>query len=192
MKGQALISPHILPELIEQNTQSGLMTWRSRKLEHCKSASSQKTWNSKFAGKEAFRTVAKNGYLQGYIWNKPYYAHRVSWAMHFGEWPTADVDHIDGNRKNNAIANLRLATRSQNCFNRLANAKSTSKYCGVSLIAKSGKWRAQISANGNKTIIGAFVSELDAAKAYDIHAAELHGSFARLNFPTCQSEAGNV
>lgn len=88
-----------------------------------------------------------------------------------------DVDHIDGDKLNNQRSNLRIATRSQNNGNRGSHKGSSSKYRGVSYEKQTGKWVAQISSKK----IGRFVSEEDAALAYNEAAIKYFGEFAYLN-----------
>ena len=90
------------------------------------------------------------------------------------------VDHKDHNGLNNQKNNLRVATRSQNNTNRKSKRNGTSIYLGVSKF--NNKWRASIRSNGNYFYIGLFISEIDAAKAYDKKAMELHGKWANFNF----------
>lgn len=91
------------------------------------------------------------------------------------------ADHIDGNGLNNQRANLRKATVSQNNMNREPNKNSTSKYKGVSWSAERNKWLSQIRFNGKGINLGRFVSQSEAAKAYNKKAKELFGEFAKLN-----------
>lgn len=92
------------------------------------------------------------------------------------------VDHINNNGLDCRKANMRLATASENCRNRGKRVDGlTSSYKGVCLI--NGRWRASIGFRGTKKHIGYFDDEIVAARAYDSAAIELHGDFARLNFP---------
>ena len=95
------------------------------------------------------------------------------------------VDHINHNGLDNRKANIRLATRAQNNFNKLIFKRkdSSSKYKGVSRHKYKKIWRARICVNGEHILIGHFKEEIHAAKAYDKAAKEYHGEFAALNFP---------
>lgn len=86
-------------------------------------------------------------------------------------------DHKNGNGLDNRRGNLRPATRSQNQGNRRSQRNAGSAYLGVHFDKKMGKWRAQ--ARG--VHIGWFVTELEAAVAYNDQAPAFHGEFARLN-----------
>jgi len=102
------------------------------------------------------------------------------------------IDHINGNGLDNRKENLRLATRSQNMQNSKKRKKTSSKYKGVGWSKKTKKWRARIWTVSGKCIhIGYFVSELDAAKAYDEKAKELFGSYYSPNFPV-QNEPDRI
>lgn len=92
------------------------------------------------------------------------------------------VDHIDHNGLNNRRSNLRVCTSSQNHQNR-ERTRGTSKYKGVYREKRYRKWCASIHFEGRNYYLGSFSNELDAAKAYDLKAAELFGEFAYLNFP---------
>jgi len=92
------------------------------------------------------------------------------------------VDHKDRNGLNNTKRNLRIATHSQNCCNRIRTESGSSKYRGVLRCKDRRKWRANICVNGKKRHLGYFENEEEAAKAYDAAAKELHKEFAVLNF----------
>lgn len=94
------------------------------------------------------------------------------------------VDHINGVKTDYRKSNLRICSISQNSANvRKTKKDASSKYKGVSFVKSSNVWRAEICKNYNKTVIGMFNSEEEAAKAYDKKAIELFGEFARINFP---------
>jgi hypothetical protein len=94
-----------------------------------------------------------------------------------------DVDHINGDRLDNRRSNLRLATRSQNTRNRKGNKNSISGYKGVGWHARCRKWQAAIKTDDKQLYLGLFDAPEDAARAYDAAARNLHGPFAKVNFP---------
>ena len=90
------------------------------------------------------------------------------------------VDHINQNKFDNRLDNLRIATYSQNGQNkRKRKAPSSSRFVGVTLQEK--RWRAYIIKDGVQHDLGSFVFEEDAARAYNVKAKELYGAFAHLN-----------
>ncbi len=112
---------------------------------------------------------------------KTVFLHRILFEAYNGKIDEGfEVDHIDGNLKNNDLNNLRLATRLQNCRNtKIPNVKKTSKYKGV--FSQGFKWIAQIKINRRSTHIGTFKIEKDAAEAYGERALEVFGEFALTN-----------
>ncbi len=92
------------------------------------------------------------------------------------------VDHIDRNGLNNCKSNLRLCTHAQNSCNK-PSRNGVSKYKGINRDRYEKKWTARVHFNNKTCHIGTFATEIDAAKAYDKKAVELHGEFACLNFP---------
>lgn len=94
-----------------------------------------------------------------------------------------DVDHIDGNGFNNSRSNLRACTHGENLHNQRKARINTSGFKGVFYDRRVGKWQAQIKVNNKNRSFGLHNTPEDAARAYDKAARELHGDFARLNFP---------
>lgn len=109
--------------------------------------------------------------------------HRAIWAVVHGRCPDMHIDHIDNDKLNNRIENLRVCTHNQNQHNQGIRASNKSGYKGVSWMKSVRKWHAQICCNSKVTHLGLYACKIDAAKAYDQAAKELHGEFAWLNFP---------
>jgi hypothetical protein len=106
-------------------------------------------------------------------------AHRMAFAYMAGVWPKGEIDHIDGNRRNNSFANLREATVSQNRAHlTVPKRNNTSGVTGVHFHNGKGKWRAEITANKRTVYLGEFASFADAAKARVRAEARYHGEFA--------------
>ena len=108
--------------------------------------------------------------------------HRV--IMGVLDRPEITIDHVDGNPFNNQRSNLRLASCSQNGCNRGPLVGSSSKFKGVYWNKSAAKWKAEVAYSGKRFHLGYFEDEEAAARAYDVRAKELHGEFARLNFPS--------
>lgn len=121
------------------------------------------------------------GYSQVKAFQKGYAEHRLIWAWHYGRYPEMDIDHIDRNRANNRIENLRLATRSRNNQNSTKRAATSSRYKGVSWSKVAKKWHAYLNTEEGRMYLGIHVKEEDAARAYDTAAKEHFGEFAVLN-----------
>jgi hypothetical protein len=100
--------------------------------------------------------------------------------------PECTVDHIDGNGLNNQMSNLRIATKAQNGYNVRKRPANSSGFRGVTYHKATKKYRATIDCNKKKYNIGSFKDPIEAAKARDAKAIELHGAFAYLNFPVNQ------
>lgn len=95
-----------------------------------------------------------------------------------------EVDHIDHNSLNNQKSNLRIVTKSQNAMNKKPYKKQrgcSSKFKGVSWTKANKKWLSHIGLNNKQIHLGYFKNEIDAAKAYNKRAIELHGEYAYLN-----------
>ena len=113
------------------------------------------------------------GYCKITINKKSYMAHRLVWLWHFGVMPEQETDHINGNRADNRLENLRLATTSENQQNlRKPRFNNKSGYLGVSKIAK--KWQAQIKIDGKAHYLGLFDTPEQAHEAYLEAKAKLH------------------
>lgn len=97
----------------------------------------------------------------------------------YNRWPNYILDHIDGNRANNKLSNLREATQSQNCANAKLRSNNTSGFKGVYYHPKTGKWKSQIKKDGVSRHLGLFPTPEEAHKAYVKAAKELFGEFAR-------------
>jgi hypothetical protein len=137
-------------------------------------------------------SLCKDGYYQVKLtYNKKqfqYQTHRIVYVLtHEDNIDNLLIDHKQS--KNNNSFNLRKADYTTNSFNRKTSktSKRTSIYKGVSFYQKkkglNKKWRAVITAHKQTYNLGYFQTEIEAAQAYDKKAKELHGEFAKLNFP---------
>lgn len=189
MKG---IPVEILHALLRLDPETGKLYWRERGPEWFRdgkqtAAHACARWNARYAGREALNTPnGPLGYRVGTIFGSHYLAHTIVFALIYGRWPSM-IDHRDHNPSNNRPDNLREATSRQNNINVRGNRNTSSQFRGVTFDKKALKWRARMTdQHGSRINLGLFQDEISAAVACDTFAAENHGEFACLNFPTTQ------
>lgn len=123
-------------------------------------------------------SIHKTGYWHITWRGKVYKAHRLIFMLHHDYFPK-EVDHINGDRADNRLENLRAATRSENQCNRNALSSNTSGYPGVSWHKKSKAWCVRVMKNG-KTVVQQYFKDLELAGLVSVEARSLyHGKFAK-------------
>jgi hypothetical protein len=132
------------------------------------------------AGKIA-GTKFSTGHLQVSVDGKMTGVHRIAWALHNGEYPSLEIDHINGDGADNRLCNLRLATSSQNNQNRRMSSRNKSGVKGVFLVkwAKGQRWRVSVGHSRGKYYITHFQCFGQAIKHAAEMRAKLHDQFAR-------------
>lgn len=105
-------------------------------------------------GRECF-TSFDRGYKTARLAGRKFYAHRVAWFLHYGAWPTNEVDHINGNRSDNRIANLRDVPTSINNRNKAKARSSASGLTGIYRTRKPACWVPQVSVGNRSISLGA-------------------------------------
>ena len=174
-----------LARLFRMDAATGDLFWRARPREYFSSDRSFSVWNARYAGKRAKGGAVGAGHVRISVAGRNIYAHRIVFALHMGRWPVGFIDHINGDKLDNRISNLREASKPENMRNCPPPRSNTSGYCGVSWVSHRRKWRAYIQdRHGRRQHLGCFDDAESAARAYDESAAREHGAFARLNFPT--------
>lgn len=123
-------------------------------------------------------TVDRKGYVVASIFYKKYSVHRLIYLMKHGYTPSI-IDHIDGNKLNNCIENLRPATVMQNAYNSKIPSSNTSGIKGVSWDKKNKKWAVTCSYDGKNRHIGRFIDLQDAINAIDNFRKHHHKEFER-------------
>lgn len=161
MAKRQLPSPEVLRQLLDYDPDTGALRWKYRASEFCTSAAEWKRWNKQFAGREAFITVTGAGYLRGNVLGICIFAHRVVWAIVYGEWPDGEIDHIDGDPSNNRIANLRAVRSADNNRNRSIPSTNSSGAMGIRR-ARANRWRASIVIDGKSIHLGIYNEFRDA------------------------------
>lgn len=157
-----------LRKIIVYDPDTGLLFWRERNSSMFREVTgrgrdhSANIWNSANAGKEALRAINGQGYKVGNIDGSMYRSHRVAYALHHGFDPVDQIDHINGDRKDNRISNLRMVTNSQNGKNQKLRKTNTSGYNGVSFCKIRKMWVARAVVDGVDCRIGYFAKKEDA------------------------------
>lgn len=123
---------------------------------------------------------SQSGYRVFHLDGAMFFAHRVAWWMSYGKWPVEELDHINGDRFDNRMENLREATRLENTYNKRPFSKTGTGLKGAYTHASmNGKWFAQIVANKKQIYLGRFDTEAEAHAAYVVAARKHHGEFGR-------------
>ena len=154
-----------LRELLLYNPGTGIFRWRVRR-------------GMARAGSIAGRPSG-DGHIQISVDGRRYGAHRLAWLYVHGRWPEHLIDHINGVRDDNRIANLRDATHEENARNCARYRSSRSCIKGVTFRASHGRWRATIRIGGAPRHLGYFDTAEEAAAAYATAAAQAFGEFVR-------------
>lgn len=118
-------------------------------------------------------TIHHTGYVKMLFDGKQYLAHRLAWLYVYGEWPSGQLDHINRDKTDNRIANLRVATSAQNNANRVTSAPISGKR-GV--YPAGEKFRARIMVDGYARHLGCFDSPSEASAAYEREWTAVYGS----------------
>jgi hypothetical protein len=164
-----LLKPETLRSLLSYDPESGDFKWI------------EKRFNGADSGQSA-GSINRYGYRRICVFGSYYTAHRLAWLLHYGVEPKGSLDHINGVRSDNRIANLREATNSQNGYNMSLSSASKSGVKGVRFYCRAGrkdKWSARIMVQGESIFLGLF-DTLEEAKSARLCAAEkYHGEFAR-------------
>lgn len=149
-------------EVLSYNPESGTLTWVAPKRTGLTGAAA----GSKHV--EGYLTVRVDG--------RAYLSHRLAWLMTHGRWPAVQIDHANGDRADNRLANLRECSNAENCQNVRSHRDSTSRHVGVSLNrhSKNRPWQAQICVSGRQRNLGYFATEGEAVEARRLAKAALH------------------
>lgn len=120
----------------------------------------------------------RDGYIAICIDRGRFLAHRLAIFYVTGVWPISEVDHCDGDRKNNSYLNLREASRKENSYNHKTRCDNTSGVRGVTFKKDKGKWRATIQKDNKSHHIGYYDSFDEAVIQRKLAAIVLFGEFA--------------
>lgn len=136
-------------------------------------------WREKVSRKVRVGAIAGGHHTRGYLHigldGRLYLAHRLAWVYSHGVWPDADIDHINGDRKDNRLANLRLATRSENLQNiRTATSRNLASGLLGAYRSGAGRWTSRIGKGGASQYLGCFATAAEAHAAYIAAKCAIH------------------
>ena len=163
------MNPEWLRSILIYNPTTGDLVWKLRNADSFPGKPSYRSavagrWNKHRAGMVAGH-IGKTGYRVLCIEKRTCQAHRIAWAVHFGVWPTHQIDHINHDRSDNRLSNLREVTASENSRNRSLPRNNKSGLIGVHFHKPSGLWHARIFHGGQRHHLGAFDSPESAGLA---------------------------
>lgn len=156
--------------------EDGILFWNVRPLSHFKDLRSYNSWNARFSKKIA-GNIGCGGYYVVCVNKQTYFNHRIIWKLFNETDPIEQIDHIDGNVKNNKICNLREASKFQNKHNRRISKNNTSGYKGVIYNKNRNTYIATIMVNNKSIFLGSFNDPKDAHIAYSNAAINYHKEF---------------
>jgi hypothetical protein len=170
------LSAQFVRSILEYESETGILRWKEwpgftgRKL---------LWWRKRWAGQIA-GTIGKKGYVAVQIKRRLYLAHRLIWLIITGEWPIAEIDHINRVKSDNRWKNLRPATQVENARNRNKQIDNTSGFRGVfRAVRKTVRWHAKIRINGTLIHLGAFGTPEEASAAYSAAAVKYWGKWGQ-------------
>ncbi|EMB7599094.1 HNH endonuclease [Salmonella enterica] len=149
LKKQLLMSVGDIRDLIDYNPENGVLTAKVN-----------------FSGRQAGSVIGSQtwqGYYAFSLFGKKCFAHRLAWLLHYGEWSSQPIDHINGIKTDNSIRNLRLCSLSQNQFNKPTQKNNTTGVKGVYWNKRDKRYVASVQFNGKKYSAGHH-KDIDSAK----------------------------
>ena len=164
---EAAISQEMLKERLHYDRETGVFTWLDVEVN-----------GYKVRNKRAGCTNGRGYVIIGFsVAGKPYIltAHRLAWLYEYGEFPSGSLDHINHDRTDNRMTNLRIATQRENLRNQSMYCNNTTGHTGVSFSKDRNKYYAQIKVNYKRKHLGYFENVEDAAKA--VKEARAHYGF---------------
>jgi hypothetical protein len=156
-----MIDTKTLNLLLAYDSESGQFFFKKRERHLFKTQRAYVQWNHRYAEKLA-GFVSCSGYVKISLFKKQMRAHQLVILLFTGQWPTEEIDHINGNRADNRLANLRVCGKKENVKNKRLLSNNSTGYHGISLCGS--KYRAKGSIDNKQIHIGYFET-LEAAVA---------------------------
>ena len=146
------LTAEYLRSVLHYSPETGVFTW--------KVSTSRRVKTGDVAG-----SLNGNDYLRIMVQGRPHRAHRLAWLYTYGTWPKDQIDHINRNRTDNRISNLREVSNKQNHQNKSKPSNNTSGHPGISWYKRDSKWQAKIKHNQKSIHLGYFTTLEEAIAA---------------------------
>lgn len=177
-----MITRELVDELLSYDQLTGVFTWKHKDRKHFKSNSSWSQWNTRYSGKVAGSKKTDSGYIIISINKTLFRAHRLAWLLVHGTMPRHEIDHINGRRDDNSMANLRDVPKMENVKNKRLLKNNKSGYHGITK-HPNGKFRvkgymkdAQVHLGYFSSLKDAILARKDFERSHSFHIN--HGSLA--------------
>ena len=164
-----MLTQEILLENFRYDEKTGNLYWKVKR-------SNTTNLSKPISAKDRYGYIQVCTKLSGKV--KNYGVHRLIWVMVYGKTPK-NIDHIDGNRTNNQISNLREVTHQQNMMNKKKYATTKNNYKGTYKLKDQNSWVAEITFMKKRYYLGCFKTEKEAGEAYLKAAKKIHKEFTR-------------
>lgn len=158
-------TPAAMREAFDYNPETGQLMW--------------KLWRGKPSAMRPAGSVHKDGYVYVKFQRQIMLVHRVAWVVQHGEWPALFIDHVNGDRTDNRLSNLRLATPLQSSRNVAASKRSKTGVRGVSWDRHKRQYIAQAKIGDQYCRLGHFGTVEEARDAYLSATRAAFGDFVR-------------
>lgn len=149
---EKLLSHKHLISVLDYNETTGIFVWKNG------------IGGASKAGKAAGTCTIAEGYIRICLSHKKYCAHRLAWFYVYSSWPENEIDHINGDKQDNRIKNLRDVSVRENGSNKFYHRKG--KLVGATFCKDKKIWRSQIEINKKTVHLGRFKTETEAHEAY--------------------------
>lgn len=164
--------------LFDYCEETGVLSWKERSQKCSEILGTEERYRVRFNRHKAgtvLRSTGTHGYIQVTVNTRSFQfsgpVHRVIWLMHFGYWPST-VDHIDRDKQNNRLTNLREVSNTENRYNVGPRNDNTSGFTGVSFSKHRQKWRAYFTKDGKQCNLGWFPTKALAVRSRLIWESE--------------------
>ncbi|WP_241331148.1 HNH endonuclease [Burkholderia cenocepacia] len=165
-KGESVLTHERLMQLIHYDSKTGCFTRLTG------AGATRRDSTAGYAAPHGYLRISVDGFI--------FRAHRLAWFWVHGKWPKEFLDHINNDRTDNRICNLREVGHAENQWNKSLNRNNSVGLKGAHYHSASGKWASHIRCRGKRKRLGLFESAEEAHEVYCLAAVMLHGEFANL------------